>query len=211
MAPADRVAFAKAMLAMGEVYGRTFSEPTVELYWRALERYAASDVLAAFDRHVLDPDHGQFMPKPADIVRQIDGSGDSQAMRAWTKALTAVRRVGVYQTVVFDDWRIHAVIADMGGWLALGTIVDDELPFKAREFEKRYRGYRAEAAYPRRLIGRIEAENAAKNHPVDPPVLIGDPARAALVYQQGDERRALQLTAMPVTLLQLPRPQDDAA
>lgn len=213
MEPHDRTAFAKAMTGVAEIHGRKLSTEQFALYWETLKSYALTDVIGAVQRHMADPDVGQFMPKPADIIRQIDGSGDSQAMRAWTKAITAVRRVSTYATVVFDDWRIHAVVNDMGGWIALGTISDDELPFKAREFEKRYRGYRTDVPYPAKLIGREEAHNTSMGVPPPAPVLIGDQRMAALTHECGsDGSQLLQIGTLTQAALANLRPnQDDAA
>lgn len=194
-------AFAEALQDSAAIYGRAkLTASAIELYWRVLERYPLTDVLEGLSRHLADPDAGQFMPKPADVIRNIDGSNDSQAMRAWTKAHKAAGRVGNYQTVVFDDWRIMAVIGDMGGWIAFCAITEDEAPFKAREFEKRYRGYRDQRTdFPNKLIGRAEAHNSGEGHEVDPPVLIGDQDRARLVFERGSgEAKRLEIgTLLP--------------
>lgn len=190
----DVTSFADALQAAANLYGKPLTTPTMELYWRVLERYELDEVLVALSRHLADPDVGQFMPKPADIIRQLDGAGDTRAMQAWTKALDASRTIGTYRTVVFDDWRINAVIADMGGWIKLGELTEDEVPFRAREFEKRYRGYlrgTTQAKYPAKLVGREEAQNGAKGYGFEPPLLLGDPERARLVLERGAEPTAL--------------------
>lgn len=213
MEPTDRKAFATAMVAVGELYGQKLSAERGALYWEVLKGYPLAEVQAAMHRHMADPDSGQFMPKPADIIRHIAGSTDTQAMRAWTKAEKAMRTIGSYQTVVFDDWRIHAVVRDMGGWIALCGMTEDEKPFKAREFEKRYRGYRHEDGeeYPRALIGRAEAHNGQKGFHVDPPLLLGDQDRARLTYEGGgDAAKPLQVGALRVADL-LPFKQEDNA
>ena len=196
----DRPAFARAMVGVGEIYGKKISQQQAELYWQALKSYPIEEVEAGMHRHIADPDGGQFMPKPADIIRQIGGSGDTAAMLAWSKVEKATRVTGSYQSVVFDDWRIHAVIRDMGGWVTLCGMNTDDLPFRAREFEKRYRGYRTESAYPPKLIGRSEAHNQAEGYTkfIEPPMLIGNPERAKLVHDKGEESAGvLQIGQMP--------------
>lgn len=95
----------------------------------------------ALNRHCVNPDNGQFMPKPADVVKLLQGSSQDGALVAWAKVDRAVRQVGTYSTVVFDDPIIHRVVQDMGGWVALGDKREKEWPFVAKEFENRYRGY----------------------------------------------------------------------
>lgn len=215
MGPNDRQGFASAMLAVGEVYGKKLSVQQSELYWEILKGYPLADVQAAIHRHMADPDSGQFLPKPADIIRHMAGSTDTQAMRAWTKVDKAVRTVGSYQSVIFDDWKIHAVIHDMGGWIALCSMQTEEAPFKAREFEKRYRGYRDgdDMGYPRQLIGRSEAHNSQNGYKVDAPLLLGDQRQALLTYERGgDANRPLRVGMLRVAdLLPMPRKDEDAA
>jgi hypothetical protein len=145
------------------------------------------DVKAAFEAHARNPDCGQFFPKPADIVRFIEGNGETRALKAWAIVEKALQCVGVYQSVVFDDAFIHAVIEDMGGWVKLCTMTNDDLPFRAREFQKRYMGFviKKPLRYPKCLYGLSNCENAKNGYAVEPPLLIGDAAIAEQVMLNG--------------------------
>ena len=112
-----------------ELYGRECSDGVHRLWWEALKGYAMGEVRQAFSRHVTNPDGGQFVPKPADILKILNGGGETRALQAWTQVDQAVRRIGPWESVVFDDALIHAVIADMGGWVRFGQTTDDEWPF----------------------------------------------------------------------------------
>jgi len=59
------------------------------------------------------------MPKPADIIRAIKGNSQTQSLQAWSKVEDAIRLVGPYRSVVFDDLAIHGVLQEMGGWVKL--------------------------------------------------------------------------------------------
>ena len=168
----------------------------VKMWWRALERFEFTDVVGAFSRHLQDTDQGQFFPKPADVIRNISGNTQTRAGQAWTKIDRAVRTVGPYQTVVFDDPLIHAVVDDMGGWVKLCDSTDADYKFKQLEFEKRYRGYcmNPPQRVPRKLIGSAEHHNAAMvgrfkhgHDQIEAPVVIGDVEKARIVYQSGTE------------------------
>ncbi len=113
----------------------------IDIYWQVLKQYELEDVQNAFQSHIQNPDCGQFLPKPADIVRLIEGSGETKALLAWAKVERAVIQIGSYQSVVFDDPLIHAVIEDMGGWVKLCSMKNEQMPFYANEFQKRYMGY----------------------------------------------------------------------
>src|SRR5260363_262611 len=95
---------------------------------------------------------------------------------AWANVDQAVRGVGPYQSVVFEDALIHRVLAEMGGWIPLGSKTEDEWPFVHNEFVNRYRGYRMRSEtpdYPPVLIGLFEAQNRQSGYSVQPPVLVG--------------------------------------
>lgn len=89
--------------------------------------------------------------------------------------IKAIREVGAYRSVIFDDPLIHSVIRDMRGWIALGQSKTSELPFLAREFEKRYRALvlHPPADCPRQLTGIYEQQNRLSGYAPPDPVLIG--------------------------------------
>jgi len=181
--------FGKNLVGIGELYGKEISEYLANIYWKALEKYELEDVEKAFNTHVVNPDGGQFMPKPADIVKLIEGSGETKALEAWAKAEKTIRSVGSSQSVAFDDGLIHAVIEDMGGWERFCSGTEDELPFKAREFQKRYMGFvtKPPLRYPPYLPGWSERNNNAMGYVdfIKPPVLIGDREKAEKVKLNG--------------------------
>jgi hypothetical protein len=96
MEPKDRKRFAHCLLAASELYGKPVSESVTAIWWDALKAYDIGAVEVAFRRHFSNPDSGQFMPKPADIVRVVAGSSQDGAMVAWAKVDKAVRQVGPY-------------------------------------------------------------------------------------------------------------------
>jgi len=141
MSPTDKVKFGELMQGIGEYYGKQVTPMLIQIYWNGLHGYTFEDVTSAINAHVRNPDSGQFMPKIADVERHLHGNTGTRAMAAWVKVSQAIQEVGTYMTVKFDDQLIHAVINDMGGWPAIGQITNDDLPFRIREFEKRYQAY----------------------------------------------------------------------
>lgn len=185
---ADR--FRELLVGVHSFYRYEVSKFQVEVWWQALKALDYDAVRDAFNRHVLNPDNGQFCPKPADIVKLIGGGTADRALVAWSKFDLAVRNVGAWDSVVFDDPIIHQVADDMGGWRALCARTEKEWPFVQNEFVTRYRSYamRPLLTYPAKLIGNTEAHNAGRfDDAVPPPKYIGDPARAAMVFKNGSE------------------------
>lgn len=193
----DRQPFVTMLASTYAYYRQELSEFVVDAFWECLQRFDLADIRRAINLHVQDPDRGQWCPKIADLTRVLEGSTQTQGMRAWVKVEQALRCVGAYQTVVFDDPLIHAVVTDLGGWTKLCQTPVDEMPFVARDFERRYAAYRTHRdrpPYPAKLIGIAEHENALSGHAPPRPVLIGDPNRAALVFGNGGESSTLRIT-----------------
>lgn len=179
--------FTMIMAGIGELYGKTISSQLIDIYWQVLRKYELIDVQNAFQSHVKNPDCGQFFPKPADIIRFIEGNGESKALLAWAKAERTMIKIGRYQSVVFDDPLIHSVIEDMGGWVKFCSMKTEQMPFVANEFQKRYMGYvnKKPERHPKYLWGISECDNAKNGFEVEPPVLIGNPERAKEVLRSG--------------------------
>lgn len=187
----DLKSFTDLLSGVMDLYGREVSPFSVRIWWEAMQPYDLPAVSLAFSRHVQNPDSGQFVPKPADVIRMLGGTTQDKALQAWAKVDKAVRHVGTYQTVAFDDPLIHRVLHDMGGWVGLGMKTEDEWPFVQKEFENRYRGFsmrNERPEYPQKLIGISEAENSRSGKPTDPARLIGDATKALAVMSGGTDR-----------------------
>lgn len=183
-------------------YGKDLSEFAGNVWWEAMKPYEYGAVADALNRHCVNPDSGQFAPKPADVVKMLQGSTQDSALVAWAKVDRAVRSCGVYNSVVFDDPVIHRVIMDMGGWVQLGRKEEKEWPFVAKEFENRYRGYKMRSETPDYLpvlIGICEAQNTRLGHRSQPPMLIGNVEHAKRVMLGGADKPLLEFTRMSAT------------
>lgn len=189
--------FGMALSACAELYGKTVSEGAMSLWWQVLQRFEIEAVERAFREAVESPDSGQFMPRPADLVKRLEGTSADRSLIAWGKVLDAMQRVGAYRTVVFDDGAIHAAISDMGGWPAICRGNVDELPFTQKRFCDLHRAYsaRPDAAYPAQLLGEHAMANRLAGHDAEAPTLVGDPQRAQAVEWLGREGPKTTITA----------------
>lgn len=201
--PDDKKQFAEILRATLDIYGKDASVPVMQLWWAALFDRSIDEVRIGFSRYIKSADSGTFPPKPADIIRMIDGCGRDRGALAWTKVIDGVRAAGYPRSVTFDDPIINCVLDDMGGWVKICTGQASELSFVAAEFERRYRAYAEhgiQGGHPKFLPGASEAENAARGYPVDPPMLIGDPEKAMKVLQSGMEARRVSVTSLAAML-----------
>lgn len=204
MQPEDAERLFDALDAAAEVTGKDLTPEGKEMYFRTLEDQLIEDVERAVYHHMRNTDAGAFMPKPADILRHIEGDSESAALSAWHKVLQALERVGSGQSVVFDDPAIHACIDQMGGWMELGRrVTEKEEPFFRQQFVKLYRAKRGDPGrYPAKLIGYIEAQNRRDGFGdrVDPPRLIGNQDKAQRVLANGMSGNTLPISEAPASL-----------
>ncbi len=179
-------------------YGKDVSKFAIGVWWQACSRYSLEQVAKALTSHAMNPDNGQFAPKPADIVRALEGTHTDKALIAWGKALDAAGRVGAYQDAVFDDAAIHAVIEDMGGWPKFCRAETADLGYMQHRFCESYRAYAGNGvfAYPRVLAGDRSPDHVYTSRGLPPPkpVVVGDVVQALLVYRNGEQGGKTQLS-----------------
>jgi hypothetical protein len=202
MEQADREAFARGLKDVHDYYGKPLTTAVANIWWGALEHWDFKAVMQAMNQHVQNADAGKWLPKVADLISMMAGGTHDSALVAWTLVDRSVRVVGAYESVCFDEALINAVVHEMGGWVRLGTLKEDEWPFVKNEFVTRYRGYKARSVvppYPAALAGISETANVSTGFAQKPVKLIGDQAKALRVHQQG--RATLALVATPMAAL----------
>lgn len=199
----DMARFLSTLTGIADYYGKTLSEGVQALYWEGLRAYDLQAVEKALWEHTQNPDNGQFMPKIADVTRNLQGRTQDQAAIAWSKVDTATRRIGTYSDVVFDDAIIHRVISDMGGWIKFGTQTEENWPFVSNEFQNRYRGYKMRGEVPEYLpvmTGIANAHNSKEGFRKQAPMLIGNEVRAKQVMLAGTSAQLIQMRLASETL-----------
>lgn len=185
----DFPAFRDMLTDVMAYYRQDVSRFVLDLWWNACKSFDLQQISKAMQRHATDPEHGQFAPKVADMVRILQGTTTDRASLAWGKVLESMSAVGAYTDVVFDDPAIHAAVEDMGGWPKMCRTDLKEISYLQHRFMQSYRAYaeRGQFDYPRRLAGdrSPDSEYEKAGLPLPRAATIGDKARARLVYQGG--------------------------
>lgn len=185
MRESDRAEFGDLLTNVLAYYRQDASRFVLNLWWQACQGFDFEQVRKALTAHAMDPDHGQFAPKVADIVRVLGGTKTDQSQRAWGKALAAASDVGAYSDVAFDDQIIHAVITDMGGWSKFCRLESKDLSYTQHRFCELYRAYSGtKPDVPRALMGdrSPDAMYAKRGLPPPKPAFVGDKAKAEVLY-----------------------------
>lgn len=191
MRPEQYPQFTQLLTDAMSFYRQPVTPFVLDVWWQACQRFDLEQVAKALTTHAMDPDHGHFSPKPADVVRQLGGTATDRAMLAWGKVLDAVGSVGAYTDVVFDDPAIHAVIDDLGGWPKVCRGETKDLSYLQHRFTEAHRAYsgRGQFEYPRSLRGDRAADEmfARRGLPPPKPAVVGNKERAMQVYANGSQ------------------------
>jgi hypothetical protein len=104
MSEDDFDVFASLLDAAYSLYGKPLSAEAKAIHFRALSAYPLAAVRGALEAHVKDAQRGQFPPKPADLMVQLEGKaandGRPGADEAWAIALSAQDEAA---TIVWTD------------------------------------------------------------------------------------------------------------
>lgn len=94
MQPEDRKEFNVLLVTAMAVYERQITAAIGDLFFAALGVYSMDQVRDGIARHLQDPVDGKFSPKPADVIRQIQGvvatDGRPGKDQAWSIALQSL-------------------------------------------------------------------------------------------------------------------------
>lgn len=190
-----------AVFVMGVLtfYKQDTSDFAVDVWVDALSGYDINDIKQAFKTFTRTNENFRAHPYPADIIKLIDGSSSDKASLAWHKVDKAVRTIGGYESVVFDDPVIHVVIEEIGGWSFLNNQDEESFKFLANHFKTAYKGYalREELpTYQKHLVGISEQSNREYGRKIAPPKYVGDIEKARLVWRGGSEEQRIGLTSI---------------
>lgn len=193
MINADQKAFFERIQACFSLWEMNPTDTAQAMWFSLLSDFSLDEVIRGLNDFLRSTD--QFKPKhpqPSDIIKMIEGSAQDKSIFAWTKVIKAIKHVGAYQSVVFDDPIVHAVISDLGGWAAMCRVIDKELPFKAKEFQVRYNAYKGKVdKYPAKLIGIADHSNSVDGFKEGAPILIGNETKALQVLESGSSSPAI--------------------
>ena len=185
--------FTKLFILLSDYYRSELSKAMLMVYWEGLKQYDYAAIEKAAWSHTQNPDEaGRWMPKIADFIKALQGRTVDQASIAWSKVDRAVRTVGTWRDVVFDDPLIHRVISDIGGWIKLGSMEEKEYVFIEKRFITAYQGYRMLSETPEcpnLLIGMANAQNGIAGTQKQEPTLIGNRGKATHILMGSAQKK----------------------
>lgn len=163
MNDSDKKAFAEIMVGTGEIYDKSVSKTLMQTYFEMLKGYDIDQVRNGFSKHSLDPKHGSFFPKPADIARHLESnlSADNKAELAWSQVMHNIRSEGAYGSLRIDDKQAIAAVRSLGSWKSLCGTLEKDMTWKKKEFMSVYKTYEKTPIemLPSSLPGLVELQD----------------------------------------------------
>lgn len=138
---------------------------TLDFIFDCLQDLEFDEIMNGLLRHANNPDECNFWPKPGKIREHLMGSSTSMAQREWRKVEHAIRCIGPYDDVAFNDAITMQVIHEMGNWQRFATAETRNLEFLENDFKKNYRGYLQSGLRtkpPEVFMGQINLDRQAK-------------------------------------------------
>ena len=198
MTQADFDPFSVLIQGVAECYGQSLSAQGIALRFKLLEQFSFTEVQNAA-LSIMATRKYTSMPTPAEFLEHIGGgAAEDKAEVEAGKVLSAIGRYGAYSSVVFDDAVTQAVIVQAyGGWakLCADCGVEESEHWFRKNFAKTWAAYsRQGVKQTGHLPGLFEISNRSNGFSefIDPPKLVGDPAKARAVLEAG--KSALMLT-----------------
>jgi hypothetical protein len=182
MKPDDLEDFAEIMAVLNETFGdssRSVSDIKMRFYFRVLSDLTIGELEDATVMLAQTKTIHTF-PTPAEIGQAVEGNPHDKAVLAFDKLIDAVRTIGPYKTVIFDDPAIHAYVMSYGGWEEICDKTIEDWKYMRLEFLKFHAVHtRRPLDVPLTLTGIHEATNRLKglDHPALPSI-VGDKERA---------------------------------
>lgn len=192
MTQTDFDRFDALIQGVAECYGQSLSAQGIALRFKLLAQFDFAEVEKAA-LSIMATRKYTTMPTPADFLEHISGgSAEDKAEVEAGKVLAAIGKHGAYASVVFDDAVTQAVIMQAyGGWpkLCADCGVEESENWFRKNFAKAWASYSRQSVKQHgHLPGLFEITNHSNGFSdhIDPPKLIGDPAKALAVLQAGN-------------------------
>lgn len=189
----DAETFRAAMVGLAENYGQTITPEGIMLRFNALRAHPIEDVQRA-TMSLLASRKYTTMPTVADFMEHLGGGAvqDIAEVEAG-KVVDAIRMVGGYRSVSFDDPVTQAVIEQgFGGWAKINEELTDEgMAWFRKDFVRMYQSFAKQGVKLHgHLAGIAEIQNSANGLTqwVQPPALIGNQQKALEVARTPSER-----------------------
>jgi hypothetical protein len=119
MQATDEIAFAALIAKTWRFYDKKPTGETVADWFEILTGFDLAAIATAFQHHLIDPKAGQYLPKPADVIRHLPATDDGHPGpdEAWgllVRLIQDERETGVLTEEMRAGWEACQPILDLG-------------------------------------------------------------------------------------------------
>lgn len=122
MTESKKTKFTAVLTGIAIFYGTKLNKLSMEIYWNILQEHELEVIQTAIQSHIKDPEYGRFMPRPADIIRNLpavknpvmgaDAAWEvAMESRLWDDDLTIVIARAVVMAFPFRIWGMGDKVA----------------------------------------------------------------------------------------------------
>lgn len=164
----EEVEFKEILIGLGEYYDKKITESLIKIYWYDLKLLSIEQFKQAASTHRMNTDNGQFFPKTADLMRQINGTSkqieqsiESNAEIAWAEIMQCLRVNGSYGGLKIENKQAIASLKSFTTWKDFCTMDVSKQTWAKKEFISMYSTYENTPLemLPSSLPGLVELEN----------------------------------------------------
>lgn len=159
---AQHTRLVQTLLGVYSFYDRELTELAIRLWIHALEGIDTGFVEQALQRHLRDPEAGRFLPKPADVIRQLRGEAKDVALVAWGRLITGAS--GGFEPGTPERLALDAV----GGMRGFGLANESDNGYLQRRFVEAFIAYQRRADAPPLLLLEGERGGSERLRPAPP-------------------------------------------
>lgn len=184
--------FAITFGILSEYFEAQPSAGLTEVYYQAFKHWEYEDFKKGCER-VMDKRVYKGLPKIPEIKEAIYGNLEDRAALAYHTMINALKRVGSWQTVIFEDGAIGQAIDAMGGWEYVNNITIDEWKFRRKDFESLYIAHTNRGdTKPFTCFGLFDKINGTSGHiSQNKPILITRSGEHSEVERSPEEQKLL--------------------
>lgn len=155
--------FAKIMGILSEVYDKEVTKVMFDVYYDCLKDFSFENLKSATMRTIKTNVYN-VMPKPAELLKFLEGSTDDKAFIAWGTAVEAVSKCGYTHDPVFDDPIIsNCIVHICGGWVKFCQLNTKDIHYYQKRFTDAYKSFsNIGIDKEKKLIGFINNSNMHK-------------------------------------------------
>lgn len=110
----DKKRFGVALAALAQCYEKELSLNLQKIYWLVIRDEMSIDQFEAATFAAMR--QLQWFPKPAELIKLVEGNLDDIALEAWATLVKAIDEHGGYKSIKFKDQVLAATIESCGGW-----------------------------------------------------------------------------------------------